>query len=314
MSERPLVSFVVIAYNAANFIREAVEGAFSQTYSPLNIILSDDCSVDDTYSIMERLANDYIGPHSVTLNRNEKNLGIGNHVNRVMALANGEFIVIAAGDDVSLPERTEHLMRTFAEAEDIMVAFSDWIEIDGDGEEKKVGCASPPDHFTELPEMCRNKFRGVTGATAAWHRSVFDVFGPMQKNITFEDRVIAFRAALLGEIRYLPEPLVRYRRHGDNTVAMFHSTSMTAMRKRLNCFHEVYLNNIHDLEVYVEMDAIDSEMDTVCVKIMNRELSKLKGYLEFLSDERLYVRFIGLVKIIINGGNPIFVITMLTKD
>ncbi|HUF60663.1 MAG TPA: glycosyltransferase, partial [Verrucomicrobiales bacterium] len=55
-TERPLVSFLLLAYNQEQYIHEAVEGAFSQTYSPLEIILSDDCSTDRTFEIMREMA------------------------------------------------------------------------------------------------------------------------------------------------------------------------------------------------------------------------------------------------------------------
>jgi len=47
-TDRPLVTFALVAYNQEQYIREAVEGAFAQTYEPLEIILSDDCSSDRT--------------------------------------------------------------------------------------------------------------------------------------------------------------------------------------------------------------------------------------------------------------------------
>ncbi|MEO5658257.1 MAG: glycosyltransferase, partial [Polaromonas sp.] len=47
----PLVTFVLFAYNQKKFIAEAVNGALSQTYSPLQIILSDDASTDGTYEV-----------------------------------------------------------------------------------------------------------------------------------------------------------------------------------------------------------------------------------------------------------------------
>ena len=55
--ERPLVTFALFAYNQEQFIREAVEGAFAQTYEPLEIILSDDCSTDRTFEIMQEMAS-----------------------------------------------------------------------------------------------------------------------------------------------------------------------------------------------------------------------------------------------------------------
>src|SRR5580698_5008907 len=104
---RPLLTFAVCSYNQERFIREAVEAALAQTYSPLEIILSDDCSTDRTFEIMRELAAAYRGPHQVVLNRNPVNFGLGRHLNRMMELVHGEFFVAAAGDDVSLPARTE---------------------------------------------------------------------------------------------------------------------------------------------------------------------------------------------------------------
>ena len=75
-TERPLVTFALFAYNQERFIREAVEGALSQDYSPLQIILSDDCSIDRTYEIMREMAAAYEGSHEIVLNRNEENLGL----------------------------------------------------------------------------------------------------------------------------------------------------------------------------------------------------------------------------------------------
>ena len=52
---------------------------FAQIYSPFEIILSDDCSPDGTFKIMQEMVEAYKGPHEFVLNRNEENLGIGGH-------------------------------------------------------------------------------------------------------------------------------------------------------------------------------------------------------------------------------------------
>ena len=93
LKEYPLITFALLSFNQELFIREAVEGAFAQTYSPLEIILSDDCSSDGTFEIMEDMAASYKGPHKIILNRNTVNRGTGDHVNHVMKLAEGDLIV-----------------------------------------------------------------------------------------------------------------------------------------------------------------------------------------------------------------------------
>ena len=104
--ERPLVTFALFAYNQEKYIREAVEGAFSQTYQPLEIILSDDCSSDRTFQIMQEMAAGYLGPHEVRVRQSEVNRGLIDHVCDVVDALTGKFVIFAAGDDISRPERT----------------------------------------------------------------------------------------------------------------------------------------------------------------------------------------------------------------
>ena len=76
-TSKPLLTFALAALNQERFIREAVEAAFAQTYSPLEIILSDDCSEDRTFEIMCEMAKAYRGPHRIVLNRNPIRRSIG---------------------------------------------------------------------------------------------------------------------------------------------------------------------------------------------------------------------------------------------
>src|SRR5688572_20785087 len=111
--ERPLVTFYVITYNQSRFVREAVESALAQTCSPIEILLSDDCSTDDTFEIIQETVKGYSGPHTIILNRNERNLGLSEHLNRIHELASGALIIAADGDDVSDPQRTKRCVEAW---------------------------------------------------------------------------------------------------------------------------------------------------------------------------------------------------------
>ncbi len=214
-SERPLLTFALFAYNQEQFIAEAVQGALSQTYSPLEIILSDDCSPDRTFAIMQEMAAAYEGPHIIILNRNEKNLGLVGHINRVMEMVNGELIVVAAGDDVSLPHRTARLVQAYLESGKKAYSLHSSVQkIDVDGHDLEVIHAYSPKRFT--PHHLAERTISVIGNSHAWHRSCFDMFGPIDKRVIQEDVIIPFRAALLGEVHSVPDILVLRRYHTEN--------------------------------------------------------------------------------------------------
>ncbi len=212
----PLITFALFAYNQEKYIRYAIEGAFAQTYKRLEIILSDDCSTDTTFEIMQEMAAAYTGPHRIRLNKNKKNLGVGGHVNTVVGLANGEVIVGAAGDDISLPERTVALADVFARKSNVYSVYTNMIEINANGE--KMGMWVPENWKPALSGQSKNPSESVFvfGCTHAFRKELFDVFGGLHPNVIHEDSAIPFRSSLLGEIEYLANPLVLYRRHDSN--------------------------------------------------------------------------------------------------
>src|SRR5688572_9969862 len=99
--ERPLLSYVLLTFNQDQYVQAALSSALAQTYQPMEIIISDDYSTDQTYPIICSLVSNYQGPHRIRVRKNDKNLGIGEHLNAVMQIASGKLIIMAAGDDVS---------------------------------------------------------------------------------------------------------------------------------------------------------------------------------------------------------------------
>ncbi len=224
-SEKPLVSFTLLGCNQEHFIREAIAGALAQTYSPLEIILSDDCSTDRTFAIMQEMAAAYQGPHKIVLNQNPKNLGLGSHVSAVMELAKGELIIRSDGDDVSLPERAMTLTEAWLGANRPSGIGSRVIPINDNGERLDVSCPllSPPEYFGGLispPELIRlflqEKPLGVVGACGAWSKENWDFFGKFSEGVQQEDTVLSFRAFLRGGLYAIEQRLVKYRAHQES--------------------------------------------------------------------------------------------------
>ena len=108
--DRPLVTLTLYTYNQQEFVYDAVLSALRQTYQPLQIIISDDCSTDNTVEVVQRAISEVESVHEVLVNVNETNLGILGHLNKIVPMARGEFIVGGAGDDVSDVTRVERLV------------------------------------------------------------------------------------------------------------------------------------------------------------------------------------------------------------
>lgn len=223
MSEaaRPLVTFALFAFNQETYIRDAIEAALAQDYSPLEIILSDDCSTDRTYEVMEMSVKDYSGPHRVLLNRNTTNLGangIGAHVNKVVEMASGELFVFAAGDDISDSSRVSKIVNMWVASEKPTGSIHSAVEAISDDPRVSGRRIGGCEGFGEqsLVECIASGAKGLLGASHAITRNVFEIFGPLPASTYFEDRTLAFRSLLAGSVLYCPEALVKYRVSDDS--------------------------------------------------------------------------------------------------
>ena len=208
--DRPLVSFVLIAYNQENYVREAISGAFAQTYVPLEIILSDDCSTDRTFEIMQESASRYVGPGEILVRRNERNLGLAEHINAVVASARGEIICWAAGDDISLPERTKLLVEPMLRDPCVIGTHSRFHNMDLHGAVHEVANRDSSIREYTVEKIIRHGYK-VVSQTHAFRKYVFDFFGPILASVTNEGAIMAFREAVLGKIVFIDQPTILYR-------------------------------------------------------------------------------------------------------
>lgn len=248
MLPQPLVSFILLAYNQESYIREAVAGAFSQTYSPLEIIMSDDGSSDRTFAILQEMAASYKGPHKIRLIRNDKNLGIGMHFNKLMEIADGQIIELAAGDDISLPWRTSESVRLLLEHPELTCLS---LEIHRFAVSSEIDIVKPNSFRIQevytLSDWLIYPSIHVNAAARAFWKYTHDYFGPLYLDCHNEDAPNLLRCLLHGKAGASNAVGVLYRWNGLNSSAPdklwklpFHlthkeyfSTIETAYKKKL---------------------------------------------------------------------------------
>jgi len=212
-ARRPHVTLAMFAYRQEQYVAEAVESCLQQTYTPLEIILSDDCSPDRTFAIIEEIAGRHHPREGqcVRLNRMPRNSRLAGHLNHVLHMATGEIVVLAAGDDVCLPHKVEALVEPFLADERVVGAFSTSINITADGTRKGIGKGFDVADLNDPGFVIRRKASVWGPAHAFRKRAVFDDFGDLRPDVVNEDVALALREALVGRIAFVPEPTVLYR-------------------------------------------------------------------------------------------------------
>lgn len=237
-------TLIMLMHNQQEWIGEGLDAAFAQDYSPLQISISDDCSTDGTFEIAQAAVAAYKGPHEVVLSRTERNMGVCASTNNAVRHATGDFIVVASGDDVSYPGRVKRLVEEYERLGlEYVSLFSKTIPIDASG--KVCGRELPEYRVTQdllTAEVLGSK-GGVAGCAQAYTKNLFDRFGYLPDGGAQEDHMLAYRAALAGEVHFVDEVLVKRRVHernywnnlivGKNRNRRIREQSMTRIRRHL---------------------------------------------------------------------------------
>lgn len=116
--EAPLVTIVVSAYNAGEYLRPALLSIISQTYRNLDILILDDGSTDDSFGSVK----DILGDHRVRV-IHQDNVGKPATLNRALELVRGEFYAIQDADDISHPARIERQLSALLSKPHLAAAF-----------------------------------------------------------------------------------------------------------------------------------------------------------------------------------------------
>jgi glycosyltransferase involved in cell wall biosynthesis len=224
----PKVSVIIPNYNHARYLRQRIETVLAQTYRDFEVILLDDCSTDESRSIISEYAND----PRVRIEFNERNSGSTfKQWNKGMRLARGEYIWMAESDDYADERLLERLVKVLDEEPDVTFAYCRSWRITPDGQpngfaDSYLARFEPgrwaADFRVDGREECRNWFvfaNSVPNASCAvFRKAVYDRVGGVDHSMCVSgDWKLWAAMAFEGRIAYVAEPLNYYREH-DATV------------------------------------------------------------------------------------------------
>jgi glycosyltransferase involved in cell wall biosynthesis/Tfp pilus assembly protein PilF len=210
--DHPRISVILTNYNHAQFLPKAIEAILAQSYEALELVIVDDASTDNSFSLIEDHAR---RDHRIRAFRNERNMGCEYSVRRLVELARGEFIYSAAADDRILPGFIEKSMAALAEYPDAALCCTDPVyfnEENGTRQEVRL-CWADQTCYMSPEEFAENLAGGfIYGHTSVLKRKALIELGGFLPELKwhcdwFAGLVLAFRYGIC----YIPEPLAAMR-------------------------------------------------------------------------------------------------------
>jgi len=221
----PLVSVVIATYNMSAYLPEAVESVRSQTYGPIEIIIVDDGSTDNTAAVVDQWKKDtrvrYV---------HQDNQGQTVAKNRGISESTGEYIAFLDADDRWKAAKLEQQMRFFDEDRSVGVVYTDTVIIDEYGREtgrRKI--ARPQGRVTE--QLLDDNFVEFGSAVVARH--ALERMGAFDETLSMSiDYDLWLRLSTAYLFRYVDQPLLEYR--------VWSGQMSRKMLQRTDCILRVY--------------------------------------------------------------------------
>ena len=250
------------------FLREAIESILAQTFRDFEFLILDDCPADDREKIVKLYAD-----KRIKYAKNPQNMGISASRNKLIDMAQGEYLAIFDHDDISLPTRLEKEVAYLDEHTECGVV-SCTAEIFGAKHKIKKYPEYSHDIKVALMHSC------AMFHSAAMVRKSILIDNNIQYEEEFspaEDYRLWSRLIPFSEFYNIPEVLLKYREHATNT-------SKTQRNKMLEATYKMYAyNQVNHPELYAEFQIRTN--DTVRVRLF--------GFMPFLrivrKDERMKV-------------------------
>lgn len=226
-----LVSIVVVTYNSAEYLEECLESIRKQSYNELELIVTDDCSKDDTV----RIAKDWIVRNKdrfkvAKVLETLKNTGVAGNCNRGLNAVNGIWAKFIAGDDLLADEHSiEAYVQALPREQRIGCVFSDIYQLE-EGEKHNVSLKNRDIMFNEgvtvfeqYKLMIKENF--IPAISAFIYVPAIREVGGYDESIPMcEDGVLWINLTKNGYLlSYINMPLVIYRVHSDSLVGQFHN-------------------------------------------------------------------------------------------
>ncbi|MFP4445452.1 MAG: glycosyltransferase [Desulfosudaceae bacterium] len=279
---RPLISFYTPAYNAARFLRQAVDSVLHQTYDRVEICICDDGSTDETLAVLEENYRD--DPRV----RWSSQANSGTHAASAAAigLSRGDLLAQLDADDWLDPTAAAEVVAVFREHPEAGLVYTGFREVDENGRPLRISRPLQFDHNIMLLEMIVCHLR-------VFRRDIYDLTRGFE--ITYrhsaQDYDISLKLLEYTRCFHLPRPLYNYRQHGQSITSGCRTYKTTSVQIAIqNALHRRCLpytarrSHPESIRMQLFFDPEKLEKTTVSVVVLVQNQPAARPLTKILED------------------------------
>lgn len=298
-------------YNGAKYLKAQLKSFVDQTHQPDELIITDDCSSDETKTIVQEFAK--TAPFKIEIHYNDKNLGYCGNFNEALIKTTGDLVFLSDQDDVWFPEKIEYMLGVARCNSEALVVMNDAVLTDDVLNE--VG-------LTKIGQIrsagfARDSF--LMGCCCGVRRELLDLCMPIPANFNAHDNWLVWFADGLDAKLVDSKVLQYYRRHelNDSQIIVNRTTKLTRSKVFLhalkNTFHKdtesKLCKQVEQLKIFVDaIQCVERKApEKYCKKLayLKRRTIQSINTTESRMGVRakwVFPRLVAVSKLLLNGG------------
>ena len=272
-----MISVVIATYNGSLFLNDQLKSIENQDLLPDEVIISDDCSTDETLDIIKKFS--IKSKLNIVVLNNSDRLGYGKNFERGLLHCKGEYIFFSDQDDVWMPNKISYMYNLANQNPNFLCFLNDALIVNNalksQGNITKIG---------QIKKMGLTKKSFVMGACCLIKRDILKFTLPFPAHIVSHDNWIVGISNDLN-LCYVSEKVLQlYRRHDNNeSLALFNSTKKINFLNKLANYEKIKRNRISltlntVTSLILKIDYLSPKKEN---KLISFLLEKLNDQLDF---------------------------------
>lgn len=213
-----MVSVCIATFNGGKYIEQQISSILPQLKKDDQVIISDDSSTDNTLEIIESF-ND----SRITVIPGQKFHSPIFNFENALKNATGDYIFLCDQDDVWEDNKVDVMLHYLSK---YCMVISNCSIIDGNGKQIRESYYSTVPHGCLVRNLIHNHY---LGCCMAFRRELLDIALPFPSKIAMHDIWLGLCAAMKNSVLFIPDKLIKYRRHGNNASPTSESSKLPIM-------------------------------------------------------------------------------------